>query len=125
MVLAFEMVAETAATVVGASLERYRRLGIPAETVSWERIGPDGESVESAPAVRTRDRLDWIFEDVDALDGHISLFTRTAADGWAVHAIVPIRLLGAAHMMLRGTPTRVQGWWIDGDDVHFGLPEIP
>lgn len=48
-----------------------------------------------------------------------------ARAGWEVWALIPTEQMGAAHRALRGAPVMLQPWWMTGDHVHFGRPEIP
>lgn len=48
-----------------------------------------------------------------------------AAAGWRVVMIVPAGRMGEAHRSLRGFPLHLQAWWVDGDRIRFGGPEVP
>lgn len=51
--------------------------------------------------------------------------TRVDSTGaWQLCALVPQSLLGVAHDRLRGHFFELQGWWLDGENVAFGNPEI-
>jgi hypothetical protein len=42
------------------------------------------------------------------------------AKGWHIVVLVALGLIGDAHGKLRGTPCRLQPWWIADDDVAIG-----
>lgn len=49
--------------------------------------------------------------------------TNTNRDVWVV---VPIRLLGRSHEVMRGLPLHLQGWWeAEGGRICFTAPEVP
>lgn len=48
-----------------------------------------------------------------------------AAEGWQPVVLVALDRIGEAHTELRGTPCRLQAWWIVGDEVVFGGFETP
>jgi hypothetical protein len=123
--LAYDERVHATGIVLDACLDRYRRLGVAAEPLEWDRVDLHGPEVRTATVVRTERRLDWILTADTPLGDHVPLFERLVAEGWTVHALVPIETLGGAHRALRGCPIRLQGWWTDGGGVHFGRPEIP
>jgi len=45
--------------------------------------------------------------------------------GWDATVLVPCHRLGEAHAVLRGTPCRLQSWWIEDGEVSFGGHETP
>ncbi len=51
--------------------------------------------------------------------------TAASASGWRVAVLVPSDRMGDAHSALRGCAVRLQAWWIDGDRICFGGPEVP
>ncbi|NIA24881.1 MAG: hypothetical protein GWP04_04865 [Gammaproteobacteria bacterium] len=123
--LACDTKVDKAEIVVEACLDRYRMLGIEAEAISWDRITLEDPSTNVTPVIKTERRLDWILTRDIPHRAHALVFERLVGEGWAVHALVPMELLGEAHRELRGTPIRLQGWWIGEGGVHFGRPEIP
>ncbi len=123
--LAFDQKVDETETIAEACLDRYRALGIQAETIPWKTISLDNLDTSTDPVIKTDRRLDWIIGQETAPQRHAAVFGRLVAQGWAVHALVPMELLGETHRSLRGTPIRLQGWWIDEGGVHFGRPEIP
>ncbi len=48
-----------------------------------------------------------------------------AADGWQSIVLIALDRIGVAHTELRGTPCRLQAWWIAEDEVVFGGFETP
>ena len=48
-----------------------------------------------------------------------------AGDGWRAVLLVALDRIGQAHVELRGTPCRLQAWWLAGDEVVFGGFEAP
>jgi hypothetical protein len=48
-----------------------------------------------------------------------------AAEGWQPVVLIALDRIGEAHTELRGTPCRLQAWWIVEDDVVFGGFETP
>lgn len=48
-----------------------------------------------------------------------------AAEGWQSVVLVALDRVGEAHTELRGTPCRLQAWWIVDDEVVFGGFETP
>lgn len=48
-----------------------------------------------------------------------------SAEGWQSVVLVALDRIGEAHTELRGTPCRLQAWWIVGDEVVFGGFETP
>lgn len=48
-----------------------------------------------------------------------------AAEGWAVTVLVPSHRSGEAHHDLRGGRCGIQPYWLDGDLLRFGRPELP
>lgn len=116
--------AEDTGVVTAACLERYRNLGIPSELLPWQRLDLDEEVESVVSVIRADNRLDWVLGDADARP-FIEAFRRLAGQGFANHVLVPMELLGEAHRALRGTPVLLQGFWEDGDGVHFWRPEIP
>jgi hypothetical protein len=48
-----------------------------------------------------------------------------AAEGWQPVVLVALDRIGEAHTELRGTPCRLQAWWIVEDEVVFGGFETP
>ena len=48
-----------------------------------------------------------------------------AAQGWQPVVLIALDRIGEAHAELRGTPCRLQGWWVVDDEVVFGGFETP
>jgi hypothetical protein len=48
-----------------------------------------------------------------------------AAEGWQPVVLIALDRIGEAHTELRGTPCRLQAWWIVEDEVVFGGFETP
>jgi hypothetical protein len=48
-----------------------------------------------------------------------------AAEGWQPVVLIALDRIGEAHTELRGTPCRLQAWWVVEDEVVFGGFEIP
>lgn len=48
-----------------------------------------------------------------------------AARGWQPVVLIALDRIGAAHVELRGTPCRLQSWWLHDDEVVFGGFESP
>lgn len=48
-----------------------------------------------------------------------------AARGWSVDLLAPSHRLGEAHVALRGSPCRLQPWWLDDGEISFGSFETP
>ena len=111
--------------VVGACLDRYRSVGIPAREVQWQSLALNHAVPEQTSVIVTDRRLDWVLPPNVRPDDHASLFRRLAADEWTIHILLPLESLGEAHRALRTTPVLLQGWWSDEGGVHFGRPEIP
>ncbi|NOY56476.1 MAG: hypothetical protein GXP34_10885 [Actinobacteria bacterium] len=123
--LAFDAKVEETQIVVEACLDRYRALGLDAEAVSWDRVTLEDLSMNVTPLIKTERRLDWILTRDIPRRADALVFKRLVGEGWTVHALVPTGMLGEAHRELRGTPVRLQGWWMSEGGVHFGRPEIP
>ncbi len=115
---------EATGVVAAACLERYRSLGIPAELLPWQRLDLDEELETIVSVICTDNRLDWVLGDADTAP-FIDAFRRLSGQGYANHVLVPMELLGETHQALRGAPVLLQGFWEDGDGVHFWRPEIP
>lgn len=45
--------------------------------------------------------------------------------GWDVSVLLPSHRLGEAHAVLRSTPCRLQGWWLEDGEISFGNYETP
>lgn len=46
-------------------------------------------------------------------------------EGWKVTVLVPSHRCGEAHHDLRGGRCRIQQYWLEGDLLRFGRPELP
>jgi len=123
--LAFDTRVDETEVVVEACLDRYRALGLEAEALSWDQVSLDDLSRHATPVIKTERRFDWILARETPCGADGPLLSRLAGEGWTVHVLVSMDRVGEAHRELRGTPIRLQGWWIDEGDVHFGRPEIP
>ena len=45
--------------------------------------------------------------------------------GWQIIVLTPLRLMGDAHRLLRGSPVKLQPWWIEDEQVLYGSFERP
>jgi hypothetical protein len=57
--------------------------------------------------------------------GLSSVVWALVGSGWHVTVLAPTFGMGAAHTALRGTPCRLQSWWLEDGDVLFGRFERP
>lgn len=71
-----------------------------------------------------RGLVEWFPSDTQELASLTAPLRMSAAD-WNVSVIVPAQRMGEAHRALRGTPITLQPWWVDGENVRFGGPEVP
>ncbi|HSM01372.1 MAG TPA: hypothetical protein VK960_02875 [Acidimicrobiia bacterium] len=85
-----------------------------------------GEQALDGVAVVAPERglVEWFPSDAQGLAALVAP-SRTSAADWDVSVIVPAHRMGEAHRALRGTPITLQPWWIDGESVRFGGPEVP
>ena len=69
--------------------------------------------------------VEW-YPDMDQPLTPLAPLARDASTrGWRVAVVVPAVRMGEAHRALRGSSAVVQPWWIDGERVRFGGPEVP
>lgn len=107
------MVAESACaawTVQGHRIREFKR-----------RIN-DHISIDSLASLESK-TLEFIV-DADENDIWESLSASGRYESWKVCVLVPLPLLGVAHERLRQSGCELQGWWSEGNRVHFGSAEI-
>lgn len=71
-----------------------------------------------------RGLVEWFPSGDQTLAALVGPLRASAAD-WNVSVIVPAGRMGEAHRALRGAPITLQPWWVDGENVRFGGPEVP
>lgn len=64
----------------------------------------------------------FVTTDEPALWDTLAFFAKTR--GWTYRAVVPLPLMGPAHNNLIHTHIQLQGWWVHGNRISFGTPEI-
>jgi hypothetical protein len=86
-------------------------------------VGADVASIRSVVAVE--DRMVELVVDDGPFEALAPAVWALAARRWEVVVLTPSARNGEAHRALRGTPCRIQPWWLDGSDVRFGSFETP
>jgi len=113
--------------VTAATLEVYaRRRDLATEMPLAELLDvPKGVGSLRAVVAKAEHTIEVVVDDgVDAASLAAGLWA-LAADGWQAVVLVALDRIGQAHVELRGTPCRLQAWWMMGDDVVFGGFETP
>lgn len=119
---ALEVSHRTAATTA-ASWHLYHE-GSVVETPLAGFTGVDG--VDGVAVVAPEQGIvEWFPHPDQDLAVLAGLAPSVAGTGWKVAVLVPAGRMGEAHRALRGSPVMLQPWWVDGDRVRFGGPEVP
>lgn len=111
--------------VAGAVLAAYARLGGTVVETTLSEIS----EIEGIPG-RVVVAADLGIAECLLLEGTdpahlVPGIERLAAVGWEVTLVSPAARMGEAHRALRGSPARLQAWWREGDQLCFGVPEVP
>lgn len=128
MVATLHVDAATDALVAEAAIAAYaahgiRVLDIPLLEMVQVSVSADVASVRSLVAVE--DRVVELVVDDGPFEALGPAVWALAARGWDVVALAPSVRNGEAHRALRGTPCRIQPWWVEGREVRFGRLETP
>lgn len=113
--------------VAAATVDVYTRRRDAAAEMPLAELLDVPKSVGSMRAVvAKRDRrVEIVLDaDVDASSLASGLWA-LEANGWQPFVLVALDRIGAAHTELRGTPCRLQAWWVDEGEVVFGGFETP
>jgi hypothetical protein len=113
--------------VTAATLEVYaRRRDLATEMPLAELLDvPKGLGSLRAVVASTERALEVVVDaGIDAGSLAPGLWA-LAAEGWQPVVLIALDRIGEAHTELRGTPCRLQAWWIVEDDVVFGGFETP
>jgi hypothetical protein len=112
--------------VVSATLDLYaRRCDLAAEMPLAELLSVPSDLGALRAVVGSAERTVEIVLDADVDAGAVAPATWVlAGKGYAIVVLVGLDRLGEAHEGLRGTPCRLQGWWMSGDGVAFGSFEM-
>lgn len=127
MAVVVEQQVRYAGRVAAAAARSYAVVG---DLVSEMPLGDVPGVPASAPAVTAvvapaNRRIEIVLDHEDEPDHLAAAIHALAGAGWDVVVLAPGAVLGAAHGSLRGVPCRLQVWWLDGDAVRFGSPELP
>lgn len=98
-------------------------LEIPLLEIVQVSVGADVATVRSVVAVE--DRVVELVVDDRPFEALAPSVWALAARGWGVVVLTPARRNGEAHRALRGTPCRLQAWWLEDLTVCFGKFETP
>ena len=128
MAVALDVSAGPEAPVAGAAVAAYlargaRVLEIPLLEMVHVSVSADVANVRSVVAVE--DRVVELVVDDRPFEALAPAVWALAARGWGVVALTPAGRNGEAHRALRGTPCRIQPWWLEGTNVRFGKLETP
>ena len=128
MTLAVEVVASPHTLVSDAAVRSYEARGttvllIPLIEMVHVSVGSDVASVRTVVAVE--DRTAELVIDDGPFEALARAVSALAARGWDVVTLVPSARNGEAHRALRGTPCRLQTWWLEDSNVRFGALERP
>jgi hypothetical protein len=113
--------------VTAATLEVYaRRRDLATEMPLAELLDvPKGLGSLRAVVASTERALEVVVDaGIDAGSLAPGLWA-LAAEGWQPVVLIALDRIGEAHTELRGTPCRLQAWWIVEDEVVFGGFETP
>ena len=113
--------------VTAATLDVYARRRDLATEMPLAELLDVPRSLGSLRAVvaKTEHTIEVVVDEgVDAASLAAGLWA-LAADGWQAVVLIALDRIGAAHVELRGTPCRLQAWWIADDEVVFGGFETP
>lgn len=119
---ATEVPVADAVTAVHAA-RGYQVLDIPLLEMVHVSVGADVATVRSIVSVE--DRVVELVVDDGPFEALGPAVWALAARGWKVVALTPSARSGEAHRALRGTPCRLQPWWVEGSVVRFGNFETP
>lgn len=111
----------TAATVAASIHLHYEGSVVETPLAGFTGIDVDGVAV-LAPE---QGLVEWFPHDDQPLDALCTPAHTIVGGGLAVGVLVPAARMGEAHRALRGTPVTIQPWWIDGESIRFGGPEVP
>ena len=129
MALAIETETTEVDSILAACAKRYAALRVEVDQLVWDRIelrdGSPGASSIRGVVVPRHQRIECVLPPTADLPTHVEALGRLAGGGWEVWALVPMGSMGDAHRLMRGVPVRLQAWWTDGGDIHFGRPETP
>ena len=113
---------QTAATVAASIHMHYD--GEVVETPLGSFIGIEG--IDGVAVLASSQGLVEFFPGQDQPLGTLGpIAASVVSSGWRVAVVLPAERLGDAHRSLRGFPLSLQAWWLDGDRIHFGGPEVP
>ncbi|MFF9564359.1 hypothetical protein ACF1AJ_13530 [Leifsonia sp. NPDC014704] len=119
------------ASVAREACSRWRAVGEETEVIKWaDLVGELGltacgaRNIPEAILVRRTNSVECLVEDHadwrEVCVGVSALVER----GWDVTVLAPIEALGVAHVGLRGTAARIQGWWSREKLVRFSPVEL-
>lgn len=113
--------------VAAATLEVYaRRRDLAAEMPLAELLDvPKGLGSLRAIVASTERAIEIVVDPgVDTGELPAGIWA-LAAKGWQPIVLVALDRIGEAHAELRGTPCRLQAWWVIDNEVVFGGFETP
>jgi hypothetical protein len=113
--------------VTGAVVANHRaRVEPPVELTLAELIDAPVEVGAIRGIMAPTDRsVEVVVDEESSLHLMNEVAWRLHAEGMSLNVLVELARLGEAHHELRGTPCTLQGWWIEGDRVHFAGFETP
>lgn len=128
MVVALDVEASVHRLVAEATVRAYVARGnqvleVPLLEMVHVSVGADVATIRSVVAVE--DRVVELVVDDGPFEALCPAVWALSARGWEVVALTPAHRNGEAHRALRGTPCRLQPWWISADEVRFGRLEKP
>ncbi len=116
-----DVVADAAASIHSARGNQV--LDIPLLEMVHVALAADVATTHSVIAVEER-TVELVVED-GPFEALAPAVWALAARGWEVVTLLPSARSGEAHRALRGSPCRLQSWWMDEDRVCFGPFERP
>lgn len=116
-----DLVADAAAGIHAARGNQV--LDIPLLEMVHVALAADMATVRSVVAVE--ERTVELVVDERPFEALARAVWALSARGWNLAVLVPCGRAGEAHRALRGTPCRLQSWWIQNGRVYFGAYEIP
>jgi hypothetical protein len=113
--------------VAAATVDVYTRRRDPVTQMPLAELLDIPKSVGSLRAVvAVTERLVEIALDADFDAASLTPgLWALASRGWQPIVLIALDRIGSAHVELRGTPCRLQAWWLLDDQVVFGGFEIP
>lgn len=112
--------------VVVEAARQYRLRHEPVEQMPLAEMVTKGRVADVPSVVATRQRIvEVVVDDVRDLAPLVPSAWFLDENGWEVVVLAPLRLMGDAHRLLRGSPVTLQPWWLGDDGVLFGAFERP